>query len=93
MPTNISGDCIFRAARQRFRTDVPRAHRAGTFARRALSAFRGTVFSPVFKGGKTGLRYFKICQTYFCMPFQAYQLSSLLDYLRYYLFTKSSCPT
>ena len=65
MPINISGDCIFRAARQRFRTDVPRAHRAGTFARRALSAFRGTVFSPVFKGGKTGLRYFKICQTYF----------------------------
>ena len=42
---------------------------------------------------KIGLRYFKICQTYFCMPFQAYQLSSLLDYLRYYLFTKSSCPT
>ena len=28
---------------------------------------------------KIGLRYFKICQTYFCMPFQAYQLSSLLD--------------
>ena len=28
---------------------------------------------------KIGLTYFKISQTYFCMPFQAYQLSSLLD--------------
>ena len=52
---------------------------AATFGHLELKKLCLTYFKIGLTYFKIGLTYFKISQTYFCMPFQAYQLSSLLD--------------